>query len=103
MVERPCTISCNRRKLANIRRALASGLPNQVAYRDQRVGPDAYRTLSLGYTVYIHPSSALYEELPDLVTYHETVKTSRLVYRAFAAYTYRVSGCQQGWVDHGAQ
>ena len=66
-----------RRKLANIRRALASGLPNQVAYRDQRVGPDAYRTLSLGYTVYIHPSSALYEELPDLVTYHETVKTSR--------------------------
>ena len=66
-----------RRKLANIRRALASGLPNQVAYRDQRVGLDAYRTLSLGYTVYIHPSSALYEELPDLVTYHETVKTSR--------------------------
>ena len=65
------------RKLANIRRALASGLPNQVAYRDQRIGPDAYRTLSLGYTVYIHPSSALYEELPDLVTYHETVKTSR--------------------------
>ena len=66
------------RKLANIRHALASGLPNQVAYRDRASGPRAYRTLvDRKREVYIHPSSALYDEEPDIVTFHETVRTSR--------------------------
>ena len=76
------------RQLANIRRALSTGLPNNVAYRcssssswvdrNKRVGAVGYRTLSDGQLLHLHPSSALYRQEPDLVIFNETVTTSRL-------------------------
>ena len=48
-----------------------------MAFRDRASGPGAYRTLVRRREVYIHPSSALYDEAPDIVIFNETVRTSR--------------------------
>lgn len=81
------------RYLSNIRKALSTGEPNNVAYRDNIWDRMAYRTLVDDQVVYIHPSSALYKavELPEYVIYHETITTTRNFIRT-------VSVCEESWV-----
>ncbi|OKL60452.1 Pre-mRNA-splicing factor ATP-dependent RNA helicase-like protein cdc28 [Talaromyces atroroseus] len=58
-----------------IQKAITAGFfPN--AARLQR-GGDSYRTLKQGQTVYLHPSSTLFEVNPKWVIYHELVLTSK--------------------------
>lgn len=84
------------RQLANIRRALSTGLPHNVALRDPgqyRAGRNAtYHTLSGDEApLHIHPSSALSRQAPDLVIFNETVVTSRTFMRV-------VSVCERQWL-----
>lgn len=83
-------VSTGGRHLSNIRRALSTGSPNNVAYRDE-TDKNAYRTLVDRKEVFIHPSSALFKVNPELVIYHETTTTSRNFMRI-------VSVCEKSWV-----
>lgn len=61
--------------LVPIQKAITAGFfPN--AARLQR-GGDSYRTVKNGQTVYLHPSSTLFEVNPKWVIYHELVLTSK--------------------------
>jgi len=83
--------------LSNIRKALSTGEPINIARLDMRLferkGYRAYRTLINKQEVYIHPSSALYKKdpPPEYVIYHETVTTTRNFMRV-------VSACEESWV-----
>ncbi len=82
------------RHLGNVRQALSSGLPNNVAFKDpDAAGRGGYRTLMDHSLVYIHPSSVLAfrKHGPELVIFHETVTTSRTFMRV-------VSACEASWL-----
>ena len=57
-----------------IRKAITSGFFFHCARKDPQEG---YRTLVENTPVYIHPSSALFQQQPDWVIYHELVLTSK--------------------------
>ena len=57
-----------------IRKAICAGFFNHVARRDKK---DSYLTLADEQTVFIHPSSALFNRNPEYVVYHELVMTSK--------------------------
>jgi len=87
--------------LSNIRKALSTGEPINVARMVQRQRYDekdknqvAYRTMVNNQVVYIHPSSALYKVYPppEYVIYHETITTTRNFMRV-------VSACERRWVQ----
>ncbi|EER36487.1 ATP-dependent RNA helicase DHX8 [Histoplasma capsulatum H143] len=67
--------SAGSNNLAPIQKAITAGFfPN--AARLQR-GGDSYRTVKNGQTVYLHPSSTLFEVNPKWVIYYELVLTSK--------------------------
>ncbi|KAL1967791.1 hypothetical protein VTN77DRAFT_2480 [Rasamsonia byssochlamydoides] len=67
--------SCGANNLVPIQKAITAGFfPN--AARLQR-GGDSYRTVKNGQTVYLHPSSTLFDVNPKWVIYHELVLTSK--------------------------
>lgn len=67
--------SAGQNNLVPIQKALTAGFfPN--AARLQR-GGDSYRTVKNGQTVYLHPSSTLFDVNPKWVIYHELVLTSK--------------------------
>jgi pre-mRNA-splicing factor ATP-dependent RNA helicase DHX16 len=67
--------SAGANNLAPIQKAITAGFfPN--AARLQR-GGDSYRTVKNGQTVYLHPSSTLFEVNPKWVIYYELVLTSK--------------------------
>ena len=59
---------------SNVRKAFASGYFYNAA-RLQKTGN--YRTVKAPHTVHCHPSSALFEDPPEWVIYHELVLTSK--------------------------
>jgi len=67
-------VSCGANGIDDVRRAFVSGFFTHAAKRDQREG---YRSLVEGQTVYIHPSSALFQKNPDTIIYHELVLTTK--------------------------
>eukprot|EP00340_Litonotus_pictus_P000043 CAMPEP_0170522266 /NCGR_PEP_ID=MMETSP0209-20121228/7716_1 /TAXON_ID=665100 ORGANISM="Litonotus pictus, Strain P1" /NCGR_SAMPLE_ID=MMETSP0209 /ASSEMBLY_ACC=CAM_ASM_000301 /LENGTH=1258 /DNA_ID=CAMNT_0010809697 /DNA_START=167 /DNA_END=3940 /DNA_ORIENTATION=- len=64
---------CNK-DYARVRKAIASGFFAHIAKKDNTEG---YKTLLDNQTVYIHPSSALFNKSPEWVVYHELVLTSK--------------------------
>ena len=80
------------RYLSNIRKALSTGEPNNVAFLESPRF-QVYRTYVKNLKVYIHPSSALYKaaSVPKYLIYHETVTTSRNFMRT-------VSICEKTWL-----
>ncbi|KAH7826471.1 ATP-dependent RNA helicase DHX8/PRP22 [Monocercomonoides exilis] len=73
--------SCGR-NYNSILQAVVSGFFNHAAKRDPTEG---YKTLSEGSTVYIHPSSALFQKNPEWVLYHEVVMTTKEYMRHVSA------------------
>eukprot|EP01029_Cantina_marsupialis_P027900 TRINITY_DN774149_c0_g1_i1.p1 TRINITY_DN774149_c0_g1~~TRINITY_DN774149_c0_g1_i1.p1 ORF type:complete len:956 (+),score=233.86 TRINITY_DN774149_c0_g1_i1:110-2977(+) len=65
--------SCGK-KINEVRKAITAGYFTHAAKRD---ASDGYKTLREGTTVYIHPSSALFQKNPEMVLYHELVLTSK--------------------------
>jgi ATP-dependent RNA helicase DHX8/PRP22 len=66
-------VSCGK-DFARVRRAICSGFFTRAAKRDPVEG---YKTYSHGQSVYIHPSSSLFQKNPDCVIYHELVLTTK--------------------------
>lgn len=67
--------SAGSNNLIPIQKAITAGFFPHAA-RLQR-GGDSYRTVKTGQTVYLHPSSTLFEVNPKWVIYHELVLTSK--------------------------
>jgi ATP-dependent RNA helicase DHX8/PRP22 len=65
-----------------VRKAVVSGYFMNVAKRDPKEG---YKTLVEGQPVDIHPSSALFSRKPQLVLYHEVIRTSKEYMRGIMA------------------
>ncbi|WOG95067.1 hypothetical protein DCAR_0314369 [Daucus carota subsp. sativus] len=63
---------------SKIRKAIAAGFFFHAAKKDQQGG---YRTLVENQSVYIHPSSALFQRQPDWVIYNELVLTTKVYMR----------------------
>ena len=74
-------VSCGK-DFTRIRRAITSGYFTRAARKDPVEG---YKTLSHGQTVYIHPSSSLFQKGPDWVIYHELVLTTKEYMRSVLA------------------
>ncbi|KAI3658087.1 hypothetical protein MP638_002371 [Amoeboaphelidium occidentale] len=66
-------VSCGR-NYSQVRKAICAGFFRHAARRDKQEG---YRTIAEGTNVFMHPSSALYQQTPEWVVYHELVMTSR--------------------------
>ncbi|PWN39059.1 P-loop containing nucleoside triphosphate hydrolase protein [Ceraceosorus guamensis] len=67
-------ISCGK-NFNRVRRAICSGFFRNAAKKDPQEG---YKCLAEGGgTVYIHPSSSLFNRAPEMVIYHEVVLTTR--------------------------
>lgn len=67
-------ISCGK-DLNKVRKALVAGFFRNAAKRDPQEG---YKCLAEGgQTIYIHPSSALFNKPPDVLIYHEVVMSSK--------------------------
>ncbi|KJH48464.1 S1 RNA binding domain protein [Dictyocaulus viviparus] len=66
-------VSCGR-DVQRIQKAICSGFFKNAAKRDPQEG---YRTLVDGQNVFIHPSSALFQNQPEWVVYHELVMTTK--------------------------
>ncbi|KAK1417406.1 hypothetical protein QVD17_26533 [Tagetes erecta] len=64
-----------------IQKAIAAGFFFHAARKDPREG---YRTIVENQSVYIHPSSALFQRQPDWVIYHELVMTTKEYMREVA-------------------
>ena len=62
------------RDVQRIQKAICSGFFRNAAKKDPQEG---YRTLVDGQTVYIHPSSSLFQHQPEFVVYHELVMTTK--------------------------
>uniref|UniRef100_A0A915AD75 RNA helicase n=2 Tax=Parascaris univalens TaxID=6257 RepID=A0A915AD75_PARUN len=75
------TISCGR-DVQRVQKAICSGFFRNAAKRDPQEG---YRTLVDGQNVFIHPSSALFQNQPEWVVYHELVMTSKEYMREVTA------------------
>jgi ATP-dependent RNA helicase DHX8/PRP22 len=65
-----------------VRKAITSGFFTHVARKDPKEG---YKTLIDNQTIYIHPSSALFNKAPEWVVYHELVLTSKEYMREVCA------------------
>ncbi|EGR30133.1 hypothetical protein IMG5_140980 [Ichthyophthirius multifiliis] len=65
--------SCGK-NYAKIRKAICSGFFNHAAKKDRVEG---YKTIMDNHTVFIHPTSALFQKSPEWVVYHELVLTSK--------------------------
>ena len=72
---------CNK-DYAKIRKSITSGFFAHVARKDPKEG---YKTLVDNQTIYIHPSSALFNKAPEWVVYHELVLTSKEYMREVCA------------------
>nr|CAD2178606.1 unnamed protein product [Meloidogyne enterolobii]CAD2194964.1 unnamed protein product [Meloidogyne enterolobii] len=70
------------RDTQRIQRAICSGFFRNAAKRDPQEG---YRTIVDGQTVYIHPSSSLFQNQPEWVVYHELVQTTKEYMREVTA------------------
>ena len=66
-------VSC-KNDLAKVRKAITAGFFVHVARKDPHEG---YKTLVDNQTIFIHPSSALFNKSPEWVVYHELVLTSK--------------------------
>lgn len=66
-------LSCGN-NLSKVRKSITAGFFTHVARRDNTEG---YRTLLDNQTVFIHPSSSLFNSPPEWVVYHELVLTSK--------------------------
>ncbi|KAI3389522.1 hypothetical protein SNEBB_005771 [Seison nebaliae] len=73
--------SCGR-KTNRIQQAICSGFFRSSCKRDPQEG---YRTMVDSQTVYIHPSSSLYQRQPEWLIYHELVLTSKEYMRNICA------------------
>lgn len=67
---------------SRIRKAICAGFFAHAARRDPKEG---YKTLVEGQSVFIHPSSALFNKNPEWVIYHELVLTSKEYMREVCA------------------
>ncbi|ETN82335.1 RNA helicase HRH1 [Necator americanus] len=74
-------VSCGR-DVQRIQKAICSGFFKNAAKRDQQ---DGYRTLVDGQNVFIHPSSALFQNQPEWVVYHELIMTTKEYMREVTA------------------
>jgi ATP-dependent RNA helicase DHX8/PRP22 len=66
-------VSC-RRNVSKVQKAICSGFFRNAARKDPQEG---YKTIVDNTTVYVHPSSALFNRQPDWVIYHELVLTTK--------------------------
>ena len=73
--------SCGR-DTQRVQKAICSGYFRNAAKRDPQEG---YRTLVDGQTVYIHPSSSLFQQQPEWVVYDGLVMTTKEYMRAVTA------------------
>lgn len=62
------------RDVSRIQKALCAGFFAHAARKDPQEG---YKTVVEQQTVYIHPSSCLFQHQPDWVIYHELVMTTK--------------------------
>ena len=69
-------VSCGR-NFTKVRKAICSGYFMHAAKKDPQ---DGYKTMDEGQTVYIHPSSALFNRNPEWIIYHELVLTTKAPY-----------------------
>jgi len=74
-------VSCGR-DIQRVQKTICSGFFRNAAKKDPQEG---YRTLVDGQTVYIHPSSALFQHQPEWVVYHELVMTTKEYMREVCA------------------
>ncbi|PAV76417.1 hypothetical protein WR25_11591 isoform C [Diploscapter pachys] len=74
-------MSCGR-DVQRVQKAICSGFFRNAAKRDPQEG---YRTLVDAQNVYIHPSSALFQNQPEWVVYHELVMTTKEYMREVTA------------------
>jgi ATP-dependent RNA helicase DHX8/PRP22 len=75
-------ILCANGDFSKIRKAICAGFFAHAARRDPKEG---YKTLVEGQSVFIHPSSALFNKNPEWVIYHELVLTSKEYMREVCA------------------
>eukprot|EP00117_Sycon_ciliatum_P004752 scpid32124/ scgid8988/ ATP-dependent RNA helicase DHX8; DEAH box protein 8; RNA helicase HRH1 len=66
-------VSCGKNTV-RVQKAICSGFFRNTAKKDPQEG---YRTLADNQTVFLHPSSCLYQRQPDWVIYHELVQTTK--------------------------
>jgi len=66
-------LKCNK-DYNRVRKAITAGFFAHVARKDPKEG---YKTLIDNQTIFIHPSSALFNKAPEWVVYHELVLTSK--------------------------
>jgi len=66
-------VSCGK-SVSKVQKTIASGFFRNTARKDPQEG---YKTIVDNQTVYIHPSSALFNRQPDWVIYHELVLTTK--------------------------
>ncbi|XP_019857665.1 PREDICTED: ATP-dependent RNA helicase DHX8-like [Amphimedon queenslandica] len=66
-------VSCGK-NVSRVQKAIASGFFRNAARKDPQEG---YKTITDNQTVYIHPSSALFNRQPDWVIYHELILTTK--------------------------
>ncbi|CAI8030444.1 ATP-dependent RNA helicase DHX8 [Geodia barretti] len=66
-------VSCGK-TVSKVQKAICSGFFRNAARKDPQEG---YKTIVDNTTVYIHPSSALFNRQPDWVIYHELVLTTK--------------------------
>ena len=57
-----------------MRKAITAGFFFHAAKKDPNEG---YKTLSDNHTVYLHPSSSLFNRAPEWVVYHELILTTK--------------------------
>merc|ERR1711865_1276267 len=58
-----------------LRKCICAGFFNHACKRDPQ--EEGYKTLADNQTVYIHPSSSLYQRAPEWIVYHELVLTTK--------------------------
>ena len=74
-------VSCGK-NTSRVQMAITSGFFRNAARKDPQEG---YKTLVDNQTVYVHPSSALFNRQPDWVIYHELVLTTKEYMREVVA------------------
>lgn len=83
--------------------ALSQAVTAGYFYHTARLSKGGYKTVKQQQTVYVHPNSSLFEELPRWIIYHELVFTTkefmRQVRRLFDLYLPRMNGCSLSEVN----
>uniref|UniRef100_J3N1P7 Helicase-associated domain-containing protein n=1 Tax=Oryza brachyantha TaxID=4533 RepID=J3N1P7_ORYBR len=75
-------VSAGNNDLTKVRKAITAGFFFQAARKDPQGG---YRTIADHQQVYIHPASALFQQQPEWVIYHEIVMTTKEYMRELTA------------------